>query len=229
MNGQLFVLEGLDGSGKATQTSLLCQALAQHGTACQKVSFPDYAQPSSALVRMYLDGQFGSHPGDVNAYAAASFYAVDRFASYRQYWRQAYQNGTAIVADRYTTSNLIYQLTKLPRNQWDDFVAWVEDYEYGKLGLPRPSLTFFLDMPPEISQQLLNQRYDGDSQKKDLHERDVEFLKACRESAYYCAERLSWKVIGCAQDGVPKGITQISMEIVEQVLRFLETIQQKKG
>lgn len=225
MTGPLFVLEGLDGSGKATQTELLCRALGQHGTTYQKVSFPDYSQPSSALVQMYLNGRFGMHPGDVNAYAAASFYAVDRFASYRQFWKEALERGAAIVADRYTTSNLIYQLTKLPQDEWEAFVEWVEDYEYGKLELPRPSLTFFLDMPPDISQQLLDQRYAGDRQKKDLHERDVEFLKACRESAYYCAERLSWTVVACARDGKPRDIPEIAAEIWKTVLRFLDVCQ----
>ncbi len=220
MSGNLFVLEGLDGSGKATQATLLCESLKQHGMFCRTVSFPDYAQPSSALVQMYLGGQFGTRPGDVNAYAAASFYAVDRFASYRQFWKNDYEQGTTIVADRYTTSNLIYQLTKLPRSQWEDFLFWVQDFEYGKLELPRPSLTFFLDMPPDISQQLLEQRYQGDHQKKDLHERDLAYLNACRESAYYCAQQLSWHVVACSAQGKPKTIPEISTEILRQVLRF---------
>lgn len=228
MSGNLFVLEGLDGSGKATQAARLCESLNQRGTACKTVSFPDYAQPSSALVRMYLDGQFGSRPEDVNAYAAASFYAVDRFASYRQFWKNDQEHGTTIVADRYTTSNLIYQLTKLPRRDWEAFLAWVQDFEYAKLGLPQPSLTFFLDMPPDISQHLLDQRYQGDSQKKDLHERDIAYLNACRESAYYCAERLSWRVVPCAANGKPKTVPEISAEILGQVLRFSDN-REKKG
>lgn len=223
MTGNLFVLEGLDGSGKATQASALCGALQHNGVLCRKVSFPDYEQPSSALVRMYLNGQFGAQPGDVNAYAAASFYAVDRFASYQKFWKNDYEHGTTVVADRYTTSNLIYQLAKLPRREWDAFLSWVQDYEYTKLSLPQPSLTFFLDMPPELSQQLLDERYHGDSAKKDLHERSLAYLHACRESAYYCAEQLSWRVVMCALHGKPKSIPEISAEILGQVLRFSQS------
>lgn len=221
MSGKLVVLEGLDGSGKATQTALLCQALKQQHIPCRKVSFPDYTQPSSALVRMYLDGKFGPHPEDVSAYAAASFYAADRFASYRQFWQTDYQQGTLMVADRYTTSNLIYQTTKLPRSEWQAFMDWVQDFEYEKLGLPRPSLTLYLDMPPEVSQQLLGERYHGEDAKKDLHERDVEFLKACRESAYTCAQQFGWPVIACSENGRPKGIEEIAAEIWKQVLQLL--------
>ena len=135
------MIEGLDGSGKETQTKLLCEALSSRKIAFQKISFPDYQNPSSSLVRMYLNGDFGNQPGDVNAYAASSFYAVDRFASYRRYWKKAYDRGDLIIADRYTTSNLVFQLPKVEKEKWGEFLKWLEDYEYEKLGLPKPDLT----------------------------------------------------------------------------------------
>ena len=139
MSGRLVVIEGLDGSGKATQTALLCEALTQIGVRLKRVSFPDYQEKSSALVQMYLGGELGAHPQEVNAFAASSFYAVDRFASYVRHWRSDYASGSLIVADRYTTSNMVYQMTKLPRSEWDSYLDWVRDFEYNKLGLPAPN------------------------------------------------------------------------------------------
>ena len=140
--GKLIVLEGLDGSGKATQAKLLAEHLAAQGVPVQKITFPDYASDSSALVKMYLAGQFGQHPDDVNAYAASSFYAVDRYASYKTSWGSFYEQGGVIIADRYTTSNAVHQCSKLPPEQWDDFLCWAFDYEYRLLGLPAPDAVF---------------------------------------------------------------------------------------
>ena len=144
--GKRIVMEGLDGSGKATQTGLLCQYLESRGRRVRHIEFPDYREPSSALVKMYLNKEFGSNPGDVNAYAASSFYAVDRYASFLRFWRKDYLSGATIVADRYTTSNAVYQMEKTPREDWNKYLAWLQDYEYGKLQLPRPDLVLFLDI-----------------------------------------------------------------------------------
>ncbi|MCY1713998.1 dTMP kinase [Caproiciproducens galactitolivorans] len=217
MNGRLIAMEGLDGSGKATQTGLLCKALSEQGVKPRRVSFPDYDEPSSALVKMYLNGEFGTNPDDVNAYAASSFYAVDRFASYQRFWKQDYQNGAFIVADRYTTSNIVFQLSKLPKEQWDSFIDWLEDYEYGKLGLPRPDLTIYLSMPLEVSQKLLTGRYHGNESKKDIHESNGAYLAACHESAVYAAQRLNWKIIRCAQGENPKAVEEIHEEVMQRV------------
>ncbi len=217
MNGRLITMEGLDGSGKATQTKLLCEALSQRGVMLRRISFPDYAEPSSTLAKMYLDGAFGTDPNAVNAYAASSFYAVDRYASYVRHWRQDYLNGSLIVADRYTTSNIVFQLSKLPKAQWESFIDWVQDYEYGKLGIPRPDLTVYLDMPPEVSQKLMEARYNGDENKKDIHESNVAYLRECRESAAYAAERLNWKVIHCAEGENPKTVENIHAEIIKKI------------
>ena len=162
----LVVLEGLDGSGKGTQTKLLAQALAERGTPLRQVTFPDYESPSSALVRMYLNGEFGSDPESVNAYAASAFYAVDRYASFQRDWKAGYLRGDLILCDRYATSNMVYQMGKVPREEWNQYLAWVEDFEYERLGIPRPDLVLYLDMPIEVSQRLLLTRYQGDSGKK---------------------------------------------------------------
>ena len=221
MNGKLISIEGLDGSGKATQTQLLCSDLLGQGVTLRRVSFPDYAEPSSALVKMYLGGEFGTDPNAVNAYAASSFYAVDRYASYMKHWRTAYRNGSLIVADRYTTSNIVFQLSKLPKEQWESFIAWVEDYEYGKLGLPRPNLTIYLDMPPEVSQKLLNTRYHGDENKRDIHESNESYLCACRKSAAYAAKQLNWKIIRCAEGENPRTVEEIHADIMKKIAEEL--------
>lgn len=225
MKGLLITVEGLDGSGKGTQSRLLLDALREREIPARLVSFPDYDHPSSALVRMYLSGEFGSEPGDVNAYAASSFFAVDRYASYRKFWRAALLAGECVIADRYTTSNMVYQLTKLPREEWDAFLSWVCDFEYGKLGLPEPGCTVYLDMPVEVSQRLLSRRYEGDESKKDIHESSRAYLEACRTSALYAAERFGWRMISCAAGEKPKTVEEIHGEVlaaVEEALRGAE-------
>ncbi len=200
---KLMVIDGLDGCGKSTQLGLLKDYLQSRGISYRQISFPDYAQPSSALVRMYLGGDLGGSPDAVNAYAASSFYAVDRYASYKSFWEEDYTAGVPIVAARYTTSNAIHQMTKLPCEEWDNFLAWLEDFEYGKLGLPRPDQVVFLDMPLEVSQRLLSGRYEGDESKKDIHERDLTYLAKCRKAALYAAQKCGWRVIACSREGEP--------------------------
>lgn len=217
----LIVLEGLDGSGKGTQTALLAEALVKQGHALRQVTFPDYDSPSSALVQMYLKGEFGSNPEDVNAYAASAFYAVDRFASFRRDWKTDYDRGSVILCDRYTTSNMVYQMGKVPREEWDQYLCWMEDFEYGKLGLPRPDLVLYLDMPVEVSQKLLLQRYHGDSGKKDIHESHLEFLRSCGECARYAGEKLHWKVIPCSKEGEPLPVEEIHQAVLEAVMPVL--------
>ena len=213
--GKLVVIDGLDGSGKATQTGLLFETLLSQGRQVKRLSFPDYRQPSSALVKMYLSGEFGGDPSAVNAYAASSFYAVDRYASYLKFWKEDYERGGLFLADRYTTSNAIYQMVKSGREDWNNYLDWLQDYEYGKLGLPRPDCVLYLDMPTEISQKLMSKRYQGDESKKDLHESNVEFLRQCREAALYSAKRLRWHVIACAKDGIPRTIEEIHHDICD--------------
>jgi len=213
---QLFVIEGLDGSGKATQARLLTEALAERGVPVCKVSFPDYESDSSALVRMYLRGDMGTHPDDVNAYAASSFYAVDRYASFKRSWADSWRTGV-IVADRYTTSNAVHQCSKLPREQWDAFLEWLFDFEYGKLGIPAPSQVIYLKVDPAVSQRLMTGRYHGDETKKDIHEKDMEYLLRCREAAEYCAEKLHWQVVSCTENGGMRTVEDIHAEVMRIV------------
>ena len=209
----LIVLEGLDGSGKATQLPLLEEELKRRGPV-RTVSFPDYSSPSSALVKMYLNGEFGNSPGDVNAYAAGAFYAVDRYASFKKDWQEDYRSGTTILAGRYTTSNMIYQMEKLPKGCWEEYIAWAEDFEYGRLGLPRPDRVIFLDMPLAAAQKLLSKRYEGHEERRDLHERDVRFLESCAMCARFAADRLKWRVIECAEKGEPLSVGEIHRRVV---------------
>lgn len=212
--GKLIVIEGLDGSGKATQTALLKSALEGKGMQIKQVSFPDYNNPSSSLVKMYLNGELGGSPDDVNAYAASSFYAVDRYASYKKYWQEDYKSGKVILADRYSTSNAIYQLSKVEKDERDDFLQWLAHYEYNCMGLPEPDMVIYLDMPLEVSQKLLTQRYNGNENKKDLHESNFKFLKQCRESAIYSAKKMNWQIVSCAKNGSPRTIESIHNDII---------------
>ena len=211
--GKIIVIEGLDGSGKATQTKLLYGKLLAAGKQVRRLEYPDYESPSSALVKMYLGGDFGRKPEDVNAYAASAFYAVDRVASFLQFWKKDYASDTIFLCDRYATSNIIYQMAKVPETERDAFIAWQQDFEYDKLGLPRPDAVLYLDVEPEVSQKLMEKRYGGDNSKKDLHESNLKFLLSCRESALYAAEKCGWKKINCCADGDIKPIEQIEKEI----------------
>lgn len=212
-HGKIIVIEGLDGSGKATQSKLLLETLSKKYKV-RRLSFPDYESQSSALVRMYLGGEFGSDPACVNAYAAATFYAVDRIASYLKDWKSDYEQGTLFVLDRYTTSNMVYMTSKLPRDKWDDFLLWLEELEYGRMGLPRPDSVIYLDMPTEVSQKLMSGRYNSDDSKKDLHEKNVGFLNSCRESALYAAKKLGWTVIKCNDADTPRSLGSIAEDVL---------------
>lgn len=215
INSKLVVIEGLDGSGKSTQFELVKKYLCEKGVDVKAISFPEYDKPSSALVKMYLGGEFSKNASDVNAYAASSFYAVDRYASYKLYWENDYLQGKSILAARYVTSNAIYQMTKLSKDKWNDYIDWLCEYEYEKLGLPKPDLVIFLDMPVEVSQKLMTKRYDGDEGKKDIHEANVEFLDKCREAALFAANKDNWKIISCSDGENPLPIDSIFNEIIK--------------
>lgn len=213
--GKLIVIEGLDGSGKATQAEALVEHFAARGQRVRKVSFPDYASDSSALVKMYLSGQFGSDPMDVNAYAASTFYAVDRFASYKRDWGEFYRNGGIVVADRYTTSNAVHQCSKLPESQWEEYLNWLFDFEYRLMGIPAPDMVIYLSVDPAVSQELMTRRYQGDESKKDIHEASLSYLRRSRQAAEYCSKRLGWKEIACCENGRMRAIEAIQKEILE--------------
>lgn len=212
--GKIIVLEGLDGCGKSTQLQILADSLtAERKT--RLISFPNYESSTGRVISDYLAGNIPCE-GSAGAYAASAFYAADRYASYVTDWKKDYDNGTTIVSGRYTTSNAIYQMTKLSRAEWDDFLAWLWDFEYKKLRLPEPDAVVFLDMPIEVSQKLLSARYDGDESKKDIHESNLAFLRTCRESALYTAERCGWKMISCSDGKSPLPIADIALLIKKE-------------
>ena len=220
--GKLIILEGLDGSGKGTQAGLLADALAGQGRSLRKLTFPNYQSDSSALVRMYLAGQFGEKPDDVNAYAASSFFAVDRYAGYKADWGGFYQNGGLLISDRYTTSNAVHQCAKLPPDQWDGFLNWLFDFEYNKLGIPAPDRVVYLAVDPDVSQQLMTRRYHGDESKKDIQEKDTEYMARASAAAEYCAKTLGWARIECTRHLPGGGKAMLSIPDVHA--RILETL-----
>ena len=217
MASKLIVIEGLDGSGKATQSELVCSYLKAQGYKTDKLTFPDYNEKTSALVKMYLSGELGADANAVNAYAASSFYSVDRVASYIKTWKTVYENSEFIIADRYTTSNIIYQMSKLDTAEYDDFIDWLYDLEYNKLLLPKPDLVIFLDVSPDVSQKLLLSRYQGDEGKKDIHEKNFKYLLQCRSSAMYAIEKLDWDVINCSDDISIRCKEDICKDILEEI------------
>ena len=220
--GKLIVIEGTDGSGKSTQFRLLSQHLEKENIAFKHLVFPRYQEESSALIRMYLGGQFGSNPSDVNAYAASSFYAVDRYASYKMDWGQWYEEGGLVLSDRYTTSNAVHQASKEPEDKRQDFLGWLYDFEYGKLGLPQPDLVIYLDMPTDFTEKLMRSREQKTGTTADIHEKDLAYLATCRETGRYAANFYGWNVINCVVNGQMRSIEDIHQEIYSKVIACLE-------
>lgn len=221
--GKLIIIEGGDGSGKATQTGKLYERLCREGLKVKKVEFPNYASPSSALVKMYLGGEFGKKPEDVKPYAASTFYAVDRYASYKTLWGEFYREGGLILADRYTTSNMIHQGAKIKdQAQWEGYINWLKEFEYKLLELPEPDLVIYLNMPPEYSLQFIAQREDKSSvSQQDIHEKNLLYLEESYQNALKVQEKEQWLKIDCVEDGNLKSIETIHEEIYLQVKRFL--------
>ncbi|MBQ1281637.1 MAG: deoxynucleoside kinase, partial [Oscillospiraceae bacterium] len=217
MTPTLIVLEGLDGAGKSTQLQCLAAALREKGYAVRTISFPDYKDDSSALVRMYLNGEFGGSPYDTNAYAASLLYAADRFASFRRYWQQDYENGVIVLADRYAQSNIIHQMHKLEENEWKAYIDWLYDMEFAKMGIPKPDCVLMLDVDPAISQRMVLSRYGGDTSRQDIHERDDSYLRNCRRAAQYAADYLDWSVVRCDDGESMRSVEQIAQSVLEAV------------
>lgn len=215
MSGKLLVLEGTDASGKSTQFERLCGALDERNITYRRLVFPRYQEESSSLIRMYLHGQFGSHPDDVSAYTASTFFAVDRYASYQTDWKDYYENGGLVLADRYTTSNAVHQASKLEGKEQQRFLQWLFDFEYHIMGIPEPDQVYFLDMPTDAVQSLLEHR-QGKTQ--DIHEKDLDYLKKCYQTASKLADDFHWHRIRCTSDHTIRTIDDISDELVAAVL-----------
>ena len=220
--GKLIVLEGTDGSGKSTQFGLLKQRMEREGTAFRTIVFPQYQEPSSALIRMYLGGEFGQDPNDVNAYAASTFYAVDRYASYRKAWGEYYQKGGLILSDRYTSSNAVHQASKLRGPMRPDFYRWLYDLEYVRFGLPVPDLVLYLDMPTELTEALLRNREQSTKTHADIHEKDLAYLRECRKTGLEAAAYYGWRVISCAKNGKLRSVEEIHEEIYRNAKAIID-------
>lgn len=220
--GKLIVIEGTDGSGKSTQFRLMSERLKNDGVAFKHIVFPRYDQDSSALIRMYLGGQFGTKPSDVNSYTASAFFAVDRFASYKMDWGQWYEEGGVVLSDRYTTSNAVHQASKEPEGQREAFLHWLYDFEYDKLCLPRPDLTIYLDVPTDFTEKMMRKREQDTNTQADIHEQDTQYLAICRQTGRAAAEYYGWTVIRCVKDGAMRSIEDIHEEIYSHVMKCLE-------
>ena len=212
MQGKLIIIEGLDGCGKSTQLAMLEERF----PGSRFLTFPNYDTPAGEIITEYLAERIPDGDAVHSAYSASTFYAADRSISFRKDWIVDYTDGKRIISARYTTSNAIYQMTKLPRELWDEYCAWLYDYEYNKLGIPAPDAVIFLDVPVEISQRLLTERYRGDESKKDKHEADPAYLMRCREAAMYAAGHdpyASWTILNCCADGALRSAESIQEEL----------------
>jgi len=221
---KIIVIEGVDSSGKATQSKILFDRLSKEGKEVVCVEFPNYKSPCSSVVKMYLGGDFGKDPDSVSPYAASTFFAVDRFASVKGEWKEHFSNGNIIIADRYTTSNMVHQASKIiDPIEKSKFLDWLYDFEYNILSLPKPDMVIFLDMPVENARQLMQNRNNkiNNSSVKDIHESNTEYLQKSYDNACFVAEKYSWKRIKCAIDGKVRSIDDISEEIYNAVKQVL--------
>ena len=222
--GKLIVLEGIDGSGKSAQYRRLCARMEKDGINYNHIVFPRYDKESSALIRMYLAGEFGSRPDDVNAYTASTFYAVDRFAAYRTDWGRIYENGGLILSDRYTTSNAVHQGSKLSEEELPAFFAWLADLEYTKMGLPRPDLVIYLDVDVQTSLARMCRRQAKNHTSADIHEKDSAYLERCLRTANKAADYFGWIRIPYLKDGVERDVDEKNQEIYRILLQQLNLI-----
>lgn len=221
--GKLIIIEAGDGSGKATQTRALYEHLVRDGYRVHKIEFPDYEADASMLVRMYLRGDFGGHAEDINAFAASTFFAVDRYASFRMKWKKFYDSGDIILADRYTTSNMVHQAVKIDSSEEREaFLDWLWDFEFIKLGLPVPDKVVFLDMDPSVADRLIAARAKETGMGKDIHEKDTAYLHRCHAAYLELAEKYGWSRIPCSYKNAPRSIEAIHEEVYEAVAACLK-------
>lgn len=222
--GKLFVIDGTDGSGKQTQFEKLKESLSKDKVDYKVVSFPNYDSPSSALVKMYLSGEFGNNAKDVSPYVASTFYAVDRFATFKKEFQEYYNKGGIILADRYTTANMVHQAGKIDDLiERDKFLNWVEDFEFNIFGLPRPTEVFFLNMPPEKSLELIKNRENkfSHNQNKDIHEKDANHIIDSYNAACYVSKKYGWFKVDCIRDDKLRTIEDIHEEIYKEVKKHI--------
>ena len=219
--GKLIVFEGIDGSGKSAHYKRVCEHLEADGIEYKHIVFPRYDNDSSALIRMYLGGEFGKNPADVNAYTSSAFFAVDRFASYRTDWGSVYDNGGFVLSDRYTTSNAVHQGAKLPDEELEKYLEWLYDFEYEKMELPRPDLVIYLEVDLETSLARMRHRQEKTNTGADIHEKDIEYLRKCLKVADRAADYYGWHRIACKKDGAERSIEEKHDEIYRVIKEAL--------
>ncbi len=224
MRGKLIIIEaGSDASGKATQTKMLYERLKKEGKNVKRIEFPNYKSDASIFVRMYLGGKFGKNPGAVDPYIVSPMYTLDRYYSYIDEWGDFLKTGGLVIADRYTTSNMVHQASKIDDSvQKDRFLNWLWEFEYGIYKLPVPDLVIFLDVPPRVSQRLLRQREND--YKRDIHERDLKYQEKTYENALYIAEKYKWYRIQCMDDNDQKLLSTVDIHsmVYEAVSKAIE-------
>ena len=224
MNGKLIIIEsGSDASGKATQSEELLKKLIADGYNVRKVEYPNYKSESSTLVKMYLRGDFGKHADDVDAYIASTFFTADRYASFKTEWEEFYRSGGIVIADRYTTSNMVHQASKMEIEERDKYLDWLEDYEYNLFKIPRPDEVIFLNVPVDYSIKLMENRknkFTGEDEK-DIHESDKSYLRKTYNNSLYIADKYNWKRVECVENEQLRTIEDISNEIYEIVKNIL--------
>ncbi|MBU5591699.1 deoxynucleoside kinase [Clostridium sp. MSJ-4] len=225
--GKLIIIEGADGSGKKTQSDKLYQRLSKEINNIIKVEYPNYKSESSSLVKMYLKGDFGNSPGDVSPYVSSTFFAADRYASYKKEWEKFYIEGGVVIADRYTTSNMVHQASKIEdEEEKERFLNWLWNFEFEMYKLPVPDLVLFLDMSPEYSKKLIKHRenkFTGDS-VKDIHESHYDYLMDSYNNAVNLANKYNWIKINCVDNGIIKSIDEIHEEIYVKVMEYIRDI-----
>lgn len=220
----IIAIEGLDGSGKHTQAEILAECLRQEKGINNVIilSYPKYGSPCCIAVEKFLKGDFGTDVERIDAYTASTFFAIDRYADYVEGWGKYYNPAMYVVVDRYVQSNMIHQMAKLHKEEWDKYIVWVEELEYKHNGLPKPDLTIYLDVPIEVSQKLMTQRYSGDENSKDIMERNLDYLAKCHCVAEYLSIRKNWKVINCT-----KNDEMLSREEIAEQIKFYVKKQEK--
>lgn len=219
--GKFIVIDGLDGSGKGTQTDILVERLKGEGKRVRTLSFPVYESDSSLFVRMYLDGKLGKNPSDTNAHVASMFFACDRYISYKTDWINDISDPDVyVIANRYTSANAVHQLSKLPREEWDGFLSWLWDFEFSKIGLPSPDATIYLELPPKLSLSLVRSRSAETGRKMDIHELDTAYMEKCYDAALFSCKELGWRRIKCYNGDEIRTIEDIANEIYDEVSRL---------
>lgn len=224
MAGKLFVIDGTDGSGKQTQFNKLVEHMESDNIPFMKLSFPRYDNPSSSLVKMYLGGEFGENAKEISPYIASTFYAADRYAAYKQEFEQYYKQGGIILADRYTTANMVHQAGKIEDQQErETFLNWLWDFEFRLYGIPVPTETFFLNMPPEYALKLMENRENKITHeaKKDIHERDKNHIIDSYHAACDLVEKYNWYEVKCIRENSIRTVEDIHEEIYAEIKRHI--------